>query len=240
VKRPTLFLACVWALLAILWIGSASASTSNTANWSTEGQAVVCGVAEGVAGTEFDPGTDAPLNGLWRGLQCQAAGIPRGQGIGDPAVQLGQGRAGRARLVDISQDDLVSDTPYIALTPGSVWKDDHIACTVGATSVRCTNEPGYGFTMSPGHLKLFSPTGAPAPKRCGSVSYTFPHTDGHGHTAMNNLTAVGVSCVTARSIAKAFLVAGRAPGGWRATHSPAGGRVSLVRGEGRVSGDLAN
>jgi hypothetical protein len=103
------------------------------------------------------PGTGAPLRGLWRGLQCQAAGIPHGPGIGDPAVQLGQGRAGRARSVSISQDDLLSQAPYAPLAAGSVWKRYGITCTVNATSVRCTNEPGYGFTASPGHVRLFSP-----------------------------------------------------------------------------------
>jgi hypothetical protein len=196
-------------------------------------------VAEGVQGTELDPGTGAPLNGLWRGLQCQAAGIPHGQGIGDPAVQLGQGRAGRARLVDISQDDLVSDAPFVALAPGSVWKRYGIACTVNATSIRCTNGPGYGFTMSPGRLHLFSPAAAP-PKNCGSVSYTFPHTGGHGHAALNNLTAVGVSCLTARSVANDFLVTGKPPRNWQATLKTTVGEEIFASGKARVTGDVDN
>lgn len=162
-QRVITLSACVLALGAMLMPGAATASTSNTLNWSTEGEAVVCGVAEGIEGTELDAGTGAPLNGLWRGLQCQAAGIPRGPGIGDPAVQLGQGRAGRARLVDISQDDLVSQAPFAVLATGSVWKRYGIACAVAATSIRCTNGPGYGFTISPGRLHLFAPPG-PAPR----------------------------------------------------------------------------
>jgi hypothetical protein len=230
--------------------GAASASTSNAVNWSTQGEAVVCGVADGIEGTELDPGTGAPLDGLWPGLQCQATGIPHGQGIGDPAVHLGQGRAGRARLVDISQDDLVSDAPFVALDPGSVWKHDGIVCTVNATSVRCTNGPGYGFTMSPGHVYLFSPTSAPAPKSCGSVSYTLPHTGGHAHAALNNLTAVGVSCVTARSVANAFLITGKPPKNWHATmktvvthidgQANTVGEEILTRGKARVTGDIDN
>jgi len=220
--------------------GAATASPSNTLNWSTQGEAVVCGVAEGVEGTELDPGTGALLNGLWRGLQCQAAGIHRGQGIGDPAVQLGQGRAGRARLVDISQDDLVSDAPFVALAPGSVWKRYGIGCTVTAISIRCTNGPGYGFTMSPGSLHLFSPAGAPTPKNCGSVSYTLPHTGGHGHAALNNLTAVGVSCFTARSVASYFLVAGRPPRNWHATLKMTVGEEIFAHGKARVTGDVDN
>jgi hypothetical protein len=224
----------------MLWAGSASASTSNAVNWSTGAEAVVCGVAEGIEGTELDPGTGAPLNGLWRGLQCQAAGIPHGPGIGDPAVQLGQGRAGRARLIDMSQDDLVSDAPFVALAPGSVWNRYEIVCTVLATSIRCANGPGYGFTMSPGRLRLFSPADAPTPKHCGSVSYTFPHTGGHGHAALNNLTAVRVSCVTARSVASDFLVTGKPPRNWHATPNATGGKVTFTRGEARVSGDVDN
>jgi hypothetical protein len=238
-KRLMPLCACAGALIAMLVPGAATASTSSTPNWSTEHAAVVCGVAEGVEGTELDSGTGAPLNGLWRGLQCQATGIPRGQGVGDPAVQLGQGRAGRTRLVDISQDDLVSQAPYAPLAPGSVWKRYGIACTVNATSIRCTNGPGYGFTMSPGHLHIFSPAAAQS-KRCGSVSYTFPHTDGHGHAALNNLTAVGVSCSTARSVAHAFLVTGKPPGNWHTARDTTAGEVAFTRGAARVTGDVDN
>jgi len=43
--------------------------------------------------------------GYWPEVQCSAPGIPRPrQGIGDPFVQLGQGQARRARLVDESQE----------------------------------------------------------------------------------------------------------------------------------------
>ena len=230
--------ACGSALVAMVMPAAAAAATSNALNWSAEGEAVVCGVAEGVEGTEPDPGTGALLNGLWRGLQCQAAGIPHGSGIGDPAVQLGQGRAGRARLVDISQDDLVSASPFVTLTPGSAWRRYGIACTVKAASIRCSNGPGYGFTMSPGHLQLFSPAGAAAPTHCGSVSYTFPHTDDHGHAALNNLTAVGVPCSTARSVANDFLRAGKPPRTWRATFNATVGEEIFTRGKARVAGDV--
>jgi hypothetical protein len=218
---------------------AANAVTSSTLNWSTEGEAVACGVVEGVEGTEFDSGTGAPLNGLWRGLQCQAARIHRGEGIGDPAVQLGQGRAGRARLLDISQDDLVSDSPFVALATGSLWKRYGIACTVNATSIRCTNGAGYGFTLSPGQLHRFTPVAA-HPEHCGSVSYTFPHTDDHGHAALNNLTAVGVSCPAARSVAEEFLVTGKPPSSWHATHGKMGGEAIFTRGTARITGDIAN
>jgi hypothetical protein len=228
------------ALVAMLLPAAATASTANTLNWSTEGEAVVCGVAEGIEGTQFDAATGALLNGMWLGLQCQAAGIPRAQGIGDPAVQLGQGGAGRARLVDISQDDLVSDAPFVALAPGSAWTRYGIRCTVDGTSVRCTNEPGYGFTISTGHVHLISPTVTAAPKDCGAVSYTYPHTDGHGHAALNNLTAVDVSCRTARSVASEFLVTGKPPSSWHANAKVSAGKEIFTRGNARVTGDLDN
>jgi hypothetical protein len=135
---------------------SATADTSHAVNWVTPGQKVVCGVAEQVPGTAVDPGTMAPENGRWPGLQCSAIGIPRPrQGIGDPFVQLGQGRTGRARLMDESQDELKSDAPFVELAAGTAWKRYGIACTVHAASVRCTNSAGHGFTMSPGHVHLF-------------------------------------------------------------------------------------
>ncbi len=242
--------ACLSVLMAMLLPTVANASTSNAMNWSTQGEAVVCGLTDSIEGTKLDPGTGAPLDGLQLGLQCQTTGIQHGQGIGDPAVQLGQGCAGRARLVDISQDDLVSAAPFVALEPGSVWKRDGIACTVESASIRCTNGPGYGFTMSPGHLQLFSPTSALAPKQCGSVSYTVPHTDGNAHAALNNLTAVGVQCVMARSVANAFLSTGKAPKNWRATEKTVvihvKGQANTVseqiftRGMARIVGDIDN
>jgi len=147
------------ALLLMMTIvafpASASASTSHATNWETRGHKVVCGITR-VWGTAFDPGTQAPLNSYWPGLQCSAAGIPRPrQGVGDPFVQLGQGRAGRARLVDESQNDLTSNAPFAALAAGSTWSLDHITCAVHGESVDCTNSVGHGFTMSTGHVHLF-------------------------------------------------------------------------------------
>ena len=247
-KRAVRRAACGLMVASMLSPGGAGASTSSAVNWSTQGEAIVCGVAEGIEGTALDPGTGAQLDGLWPGLQCQTTGLPPVHSIGDPAVQLGQGRAGRARLVDISQDDLLSDTPFLRLPQGSGWKRYGISCAVGATSIRCSNESGYGFTMSPGHVHLFSPTSAPAATRCGSVSYTLPHTDGHGHAALNNLAAIDVSCVTARSVAHAFLVSGKPPGSWHAalkilsTHidgrADTVGEEIITHGAARVSGDL--
>jgi hypothetical protein len=135
---------------------SAGASASHLDNWATRGEKVVCGVASKVWGSRFDPGTMAQLNGYWPGLQCSALGIPRPrQGVGDPFVQLGQGQAGRARLVDVSQDDLVSSARYVALAPGSRWNSEGIDCTVSSSSIRCTNSAGHGMTLSPGHVHLF-------------------------------------------------------------------------------------
>jgi hypothetical protein len=78
------------------------------------------------------------------------------------------------------------------------------------------------------------------------VSYTFPGTHNEGHAALNNLTASGVSCTTARTVAKAFLADHKLPGGWRATsktvvsHGNTLGEEIFSRGSARVIGDVAN
>jgi hypothetical protein len=151
--------ACAWLVaalgLAAAYPANAAASTSHATNWGTHGQKVTCGIAR-VWGTALDAGTQAPLNAYWPGVQCSAAGIPQPrQGIGDPFVQLGQGRAGRARLVDESQDDLISNAPVVTLAAGSRWSRDGIGCAVHTASIACTNSVGHGFTLSPGHVHLF-------------------------------------------------------------------------------------
>jgi hypothetical protein len=135
---------------------AASRASSHAVNFQTKTADVVCGVAASVPGTELDPGTGASLNGDYPGLQCAAAGIPKPKrGIGDPFVQLGQGHAGRAKLVDESQDDLISPANPVILAPGSTWKRYGITCTLSATSARCMNGMGHGFKISTGHLSLF-------------------------------------------------------------------------------------
>jgi hypothetical protein len=147
------------ALLAVLalaaWPASATAA-SHAINFQTKTADVVCGIAASVPGTELNPGTGAQLNGDYPGLQCAAAGIPKPKhGIGDPFVQLGQGRAGHAKLVDESQDDLISGASPVTLAPGSTWKRYGITCNLSASSVRCANATGHGFEISTGHLRLF-------------------------------------------------------------------------------------
>jgi hypothetical protein len=60
-------------------------------------------------------------------------------------------------------------------------------------------------------LIAFASATASAATSCGSVSYTIPNTHGEGHAALNDLVAINVSCRIARSVAKAFLVTGKAP-----------------------------
>ncbi len=62
-----------------------------------------------------------------------------------------------------------------------------------------------------GLIALTSSAGASVTEHCGSVSYTYPDTDDHGHAALSNLTAASVPCTKARSVAKAFLIACKAP-----------------------------
>jgi hypothetical protein len=218
---------------------------SNAVNFQTKSADVLCGIVASIPGTEFDPGTGAQLNGDYPGLQCSAEGIPKPkQGFGDPFVKLGQGQAGRAMLVDESQDELISDANFVTLAPGSTWRRYGITCTLSESSVRCTNSAGHGFEISTGHLSLF-PT-APKTTTCGSVSYTFPGTHGEGHAALNNLTASSVSCATARAVARAFIANHKLPAGWRAmsktvvSNGYTLGEEVLTRGSARVIGDLAN
>ncbi len=143
------------ALVALVSAATAQAA-SRAVNFQTKTADVVCGVARSVPGTETDPGTGAPLDGDYPGLQCSAAGIPKPKhGLGDPFVQLGQGHAGRARLVDESQDDLISGATPKTLAPGSSWKRYGITCRLAASLVRCVNGAGHGFKISTGHLSLF-------------------------------------------------------------------------------------
>lgn len=153
-RRPALLLAAT--ALALVVPPAAAQALSHAVNFQTKTTEVVCGIAASVPGTELDPGTGAPLNGDYPGLQCSAVGIPKPkQGFGDPFVQLGQGRAGRAKLVDKDQDDLVSSADPVTLAPGSIWKRDGITCRLSASSARCTNGTGHGFKLSTGHITLF-------------------------------------------------------------------------------------
>ncbi len=146
-------LLAIAALVALPVVADAS---SHAVNFQTKTADVVCGIAALVPGTELDPGTGAPHNGDYPGLQCSAVGIPKPRhGIGDPFVQLGQGHAGRAELVDESQDDLISSAIPVTLGPGSTWTRYGIACKLTASSVRCANVAGHGFKISTGHLSLF-------------------------------------------------------------------------------------
>ena len=146
----------VGGVLILAGVGASGALASSAVNWSTHSGTVVCGIAGAIHGTRLDPGTGTELDGGWPGLQCAAQGIPRPrQGVGDPFVQLGQGRAGRARIVDESQDDLISGAPSVVLAPGSVWKRYGITCKVRAASIRCQNGSAHGFTLARGHVHLF-------------------------------------------------------------------------------------
>ncbi len=140
----------------VLVLPATAEASSRAVNFQTQTADVGCGVVAAVPGTELDPGTGAALNGNYPGLQCSAEDLPKPkQGFGDPFVQLGQGHAGRARLVDESQDDLVSSAYPATLAPGAVWKRAGIVCRLTASSVRCTNGAGHGFEISTGHLDLF-------------------------------------------------------------------------------------
>jgi len=148
--------ALVAAVALAVALPATALASSHAVNFQTKTADVLCGVVASVPGTALDPGTGSQLEGEYPGLQCSAAGIPKPKhGIGDPFVQLGQGRAGRAKLVDESQDDLISDANFVTLAPGSTWKRYGITCKLTASSVRCTNGTGHGFVISTNHLRLF-------------------------------------------------------------------------------------
>jgi len=133
---------------------ASAASVSHATNWDIEAGTLGCGIAD-VHGTALDPGTGAEQTGYWPGLQCSAEDIkpPKGDEAGDPFVQLGQGTAGRARLVEIGDDDLLYNRKDVTLKPGTTWSLDGISCSIAASSISCHNSSGHGFTLSKGHLK---------------------------------------------------------------------------------------
>jgi hypothetical protein len=93
--------------------------------------------------------------------------------------------------------------------------------------------------------------GAATARTCGSVSYALPNTGGHGHAALNNLTALRISCAAAREVAQNFLVNDeRTTGGWHVRmrtvikhtggHAHSVGEDIFTRGTARIVGDFAN
>jgi hypothetical protein len=95
-------------------------------------------------------------------------------------------------------------------------------------------------------LTAASPAAASPATRCESVSYTIPGTHDEGHAALNNLIASGVSCSTARAVARTYLADHKPPSGWRVTsktvvsHGDTLGEEIFSRGSARVIGDVAN
>ncbi len=100
--------------------------------------------------------------------------------------------------------------------------------------------------LAAGALHAAVPATASTATACGSVSYTFPGTHGQGHAALNNLTASGVSCSTARAVARAFLAGHKPPKGRHAMSKTVVSRGNtlgeeiLTRGSARIVGDVAN
>lgn len=135
-------------------VAAASGGQSHATNFQTASGTVECGIAL-VRGTHFDAGTGTEVTALWPGLQCAAAGIPRapGSNVGDPFVQLGQGRAGRARIVDLSQDDLIYNRDPRTLSAGTTWTRDGITCAIHSSTIACRNSSGHGFTLGAGTLR---------------------------------------------------------------------------------------
>jgi hypothetical protein len=129
-------------------IGSAAAAapsaqtasaTSTAVLWTALGGNVTCGFA-------IHPVNSPPMQ-----LLCSAVHVPppKAKGIGDPGFVF-LASTGRPSLARLSQDSFVG-THAVALKAGRKWSGGgpiHVTCTIAATSVRCVNHSGHGFTIT--------------------------------------------------------------------------------------------
>jgi hypothetical protein len=106
-------------------------------------------------GSEYSSGAMATVDGYFPGLLCDAEGLRNPHpNQGDPAVELGQGKKGRAKLIDTSQDNYTSSSRFKRMPAHANWSKDGITCKINPAQVICHNSSGHGFTLSKGHLKL--------------------------------------------------------------------------------------
>jgi len=135
----------------------AFAKTSHVLLWTTHNNTgnatVVCGITPDVYGSVYSSGAMASVNGYYPGLQCDAEGLrnPHPQ-QGDPAVALGQGSAGKARIIETSQDNYES-SHFTRMPEHATWSKDGITCKIDKATVSCHNTAGHGFTLRKGYFK---------------------------------------------------------------------------------------
>jgi hypothetical protein len=136
---------------------AAFAGTWHTPNWTTHTQGnkeVVCGIVPDVPGSVYSSGAMATVTGYYPGLQCDAEGLPKGNvNDGDRALDLGQGKAGKAQLIYMSQDNY-GNSPFKRMPAHATWSKDGITCKISPASVSCSNGHGHSFTLSKGHYTL--------------------------------------------------------------------------------------
>lgn len=128
------------------YVGAAPAlgASSNAKLWEALGRQVTCGVAI------HSPGKPATQ------LLCSAHAVPApksGSGAGDPGFVF-LGASGSPILARLSQDSFEGTKP-VTLQSGSTWRELGVSCTVSATTVRCSNRSGHGFTISKSSYKAF-------------------------------------------------------------------------------------
>jgi hypothetical protein len=137
----------------------------------------------------------------------------------------------------------VSALPSLAL-PAAI-----VAAAYAAPSASASAAAAAAGTTPPASTSAAAGTSAAA-KHCAAVSYTAPGTRDEAHAALNELTAQGISCRAAQSVALSFLSHGKPPHGWHARVKTLVVHVRgeantvseeiLTRGAERIIGDIAN
>jgi hypothetical protein len=122
---------------------AAASTTSHAKVWQNTARTVTCGIA-----------IHAPGKPATRVL-CQGIGIPmpKGRGVGDPAVQIG--KKGRPQLIRISQCSWSSCSKIATLRTGARWSALGVRCTVVNKLVTCQNQSRHGFATGHGRYRSF-------------------------------------------------------------------------------------
>jgi hypothetical protein len=132
-RRVFAILGCALALAA-----PALAAPSKAPFWTALDGNVACGIAI------HAPGKPASQ------MLCSARAVPapKTKSFGDPGFVF-LGSTGRPMLARLSQDTFTGSTP-VALKNGASWSASplHVACSLSAAAVRCTNQSRHGFTIT--------------------------------------------------------------------------------------------
>ena len=142
-SRTVATLAAVAAAAVPAVAAASTPSPSHAKVWQNKARTVTCGIKIHV------PGKPATL------VLCQGLGIPmpKGPGVGDPAVQIG--KKGRPQLVRISQCSWRSCSRVATLKTGARWSALGVRCTVVRKLVTCRNQSRHGFATGTGRYRSF-------------------------------------------------------------------------------------